>query len=51
MFYEHTEMQEVEENCRGPYEDVREEGRVDLAEIAGKEAILQVAQNQLAQFA
>ena len=43
-------MQEVEENCGGSYKDVREEGRVDLAEIAGKETILQVAQYQLAQF-
>jgi hypothetical protein len=51
VFYEYAEMQEVEENCGGPYKDVREEGRIDLAEIAGKEAILRVAQYQLTQFA
>jgi hypothetical protein len=51
VFYEYAEMQEVEENCGGPDKDVREEGRIDLAEIAGKEAILRVAQYQLAQFA
>lgn len=33
-------MEEVDQNCRGPHENVWKEGGVDLSEIAWQEAIL-----------
>jgi len=40
MFNEDAKVEEVYEDCGGPDEDVREEGGVDLAEVAGEEAVL-----------
>ena len=33
-------MEEVDENCGGPHENVWKEGGVDLSEVAWQEAIL-----------
>lgn len=40
MLDEHAQVQQVEEDRRGPHEHVRQVGGVDLAEIAGHEAVL-----------
>ncbi len=40
MLYEDAEVEEVYEDCGGADEDMREEGGIDFAEVAGEESVL-----------
>jgi hypothetical protein len=40
VFYENPEVEEIYEDRAGADENVREEGGVNFAEVAGEEAIL-----------